>query len=153
FSPPNVYDRSAQIQTQAGLHVLQVSHIPPPWQKDDPKRFPHDLRDAYRYYKELAKRWKDLVPAIEPWNEADISVFGGHTGAEIASMQKASYLGLKAGNPDVIACENVFAIDRHETIDDFAANDVWPYFDTYNIHHYVGVERYPAYYAPHRAAS
>jgi hypothetical protein len=37
FLPPNVYDRSAQIQKEAGLHVLQVSHIAPPWQKDDVK--------------------------------------------------------------------------------------------------------------------
>ena len=38
-----------------------------------------------------------------------IDVFGGHTGCEIASLQKASYLGLKAGNPNVIVCEAVFA--------------------------------------------
>jgi len=53
----------------------------------------------------------------------------------------------------VIACENVFAIDRHETLDDFGANDVSPYFDTYNLHHYVGLKRYPEVYDYHRAVS
>ncbi len=28
-----------------------------------------------------------------------------------------------------------------------------PYFDTYNLHHYVYLEKYPAYYAAHRAVS
>ena len=47
-----------------------------------------------RYGREEVERWH-----WEPWNEPDIDVFGGHTGAEIASLQKAAWLGLKAGNP------------------------------------------------------
>jgi hypothetical protein len=153
FAPHNIYDDTAKLQTEIELKILQVNHNSPPWANPDGRRMPLDLRDAYNFYRAMAKRWQGEVLAFEPWNEADISVFGGHTGAEMASMQKASYLGLKAGNPDVIACENVFAIDRHETLDDFGANDVSPYFDTYNLHHYVGVERYPAFYAAHRAVS
>jgi hypothetical protein len=153
FAGHNIYDDTAKVQTEMGLKILQVDHHSPPWANLDGRRMPLDLRDAYNFYREMAKRWKGQVLAIEPWNEADIKVFGGHTGCEMASMQKASYLGLKAGNPDVVACENVFAIDRHETLDDFGANEVGPYFDTYNLHHYVGVERYPAYYAAHRAVS
>jgi hypothetical protein len=153
FADHNIYDDAARIQSEAGLKILQVNHISPPWANSDGRRFPLDLRDAYRFYREMAKRWKGQVLAIEPWNEADIAVFGGHTGSEIASMQKAAYLGLKAGNPDVIACQNVFATDRKSTLDDFAANEVSAYFDTYNLHHYRWFDQYPEMYARHRAVS
>jgi hypothetical protein len=144
------YDDTARIQTEAALKVLQVNHIPPPWEKDR-KRFPQDLRDVHRFYREIAARWKGQVLAIEPWNEADIEMFGGEMGSEIATLQKAAYLGLKAGNADVIACQNVFAIARKSTLTDFAANDA-P-FDTYNLHHYVWFDQYPAFYAAHHAVS
>ncbi len=153
FAGPNVYDQSARVQTAAGLKVLQVSHIAPAWQSNDPTRFPNDLRDAYRFYREMAKRWRGEVLAFEPWNEAEGAGFGGHTGSEMASMQKASYLGLKAGNPDIIACLNVFAQDITPVLDDYGANEAWPYIETYNFHHYCGVERYASVYANHRRVS
>ena len=90
------------------------------------------------------------VLAFEPWNEADIPMFGGHTGSEIASLQKASYLGLKAGNPRIIACQNVFADHGRAILAEFQANQAWPYFDTFNLHHYAAVNQYPAIYADFR---
>ncbi|MCX7827507.1 MAG: hypothetical protein N2689_18415, partial [Verrucomicrobiae bacterium] len=113
------YDASAAALSGAGLRVLQVNHSTPQWANADPKRFPADLRDAYRFYRAMAARWRGKVQAFEPWNEADIDAFGGHTGSEIASMQKASCLGLKAGNPEVIVCQNVFATHRQAQLEDF----------------------------------
>lgn len=153
FAPPNRYDATARAQSAAGLQVLQVNHSSPQWANPDSRRFPLDLRDAYNFYKAMAARWKGEVVAFEPWNESDISVFGGHTGAEIASLQKAGYLGLKAGNPGVIACQNVFAVAQHEILSDFGRNAAWPYFDTFNLHHYAAVEAYPQIYAEFRAVS
>jgi hypothetical protein len=150
---PNQYDFSAQIQTAAGLQVLQVMHVSASWANPNVKRFAPDLRDIYRFYREMARRWKDDVAAFEPWNEADISEFGGHTGSEMASVQKAAYLGLKAGNPKVTACLNPFAIRRAATLEDFQANEAWPYYDTYNFHHYEQLDHYPSLYADHRAVS
>ena len=147
------YDASARIQAAAGLRVLQVNHSSPSWANPRTRRFPEDLRDAHRFYREMARRWAGQVVAFEPWNEADIIQFGGHTGAEIASMQKASYLGLKAGNPRVIACQNVFASTNRATLADFAENQAWPYFDTFNLHHYDKTDDYPGIYAAWRAAS
>ncbi len=147
------YDDTARKQAQAGLRVLQVYHDSPSWAGDDPKRAPSDLRDAYRFAQAVAGRWRGQVLAFEPWNEADIQAFGGHTGAEIAALQKASYLGLKAGNPDVIVRQNVFASPQPNTLGDFTANAVWPYFDTFNFHHYCPLDEYPAVYAAFRAAS
>jgi hypothetical protein len=115
--------------------------------------FPLDLRDIYAFYKEMAHRWQGQVEAFEPWNEADIKEFGGHTGSEMATLQKAAYLGLKAGNSNVIACLNVFAIRRKATLSDFGANEAWPYFDTFNLHHYEPLQNYPQLYADFRAVS
>ena len=153
FVPDTRYDASAKVQVATGLQVLQVSHVSAPWANPNTKRFPLDLRDIYQFYREMARRWKGEVRAIEPWNEADIPMFGGHTGSEMASLQKAAYFGLKAGNPDVIACLNVFAIHRATALHDFQANEAWPYFDTFNLHCYDPLQGYPKAYADFRAVS
>jgi hypothetical protein len=153
FAPSTRYDTSAEVQVAAGLQVLQVGHVSAPWANPNPKRFPPDLRDIYRFYREMAHRWQGRVLAIEPWNEADIKEFGAHTGSEMASLQKAAYFGLKAGNPKVIACQNVFAIHRAATLRDFDANEAWPYFDTFNLHCYDPLQGYPKAYADFRAVS
>ena len=151
FASETRYDRSARIQAAAGLRVLQVAHLSPAWANPNAKRFPLDLRDPYDFYRALARRWRGTVGAFEPWNEADIKEFGGHTGSEMASFQKAAWLGLKAGNPDVIACLNVLALHRKATLEDLTENEVWPYFDTYNLHHYEPFAKYAQVYADHRA--
>ncbi len=153
FAGTNQYDSSAETQSGAGLQVLQVAHTSPTWANPEGRRFPLDLRDVYSFYREMARRWRGEVSAFEPWNEADIPLFGGHTGSAMASLQKAAYLGLKAGNPDVIACQNVFAIRRGATLRDFQDNEVWPYFDTFNLHNYEPLENYPALFADFRAVS
>jgi hypothetical protein len=153
FAPSTRYDSSAQAQVTAGLQVLQVGHASAPWANPNTKHFPFDLRDLYQFYREMARRWQGQVGGIEPWNEADIAMFGGHTGSEMASLQKAAYLGLKAGNPKVIACQNVFAIHREATLHDFDANEAWPYFDTFNLHCYEGLQQYPKAFADFRAVS
>src|SRR5208282_6036049 len=102
FASTDRYDWSVQAQSAAGLKVLEVDHLSPPWANPNTKRFPLDLRDAFNFYRTLAQRWRGEIDAFEPWNEADITMFGGHTGGEMASLQKAAYLGLKAGNPKII---------------------------------------------------
>jgi hypothetical protein len=147
------YERTMRIEREMGLKILQVNHASPPWASKDASRFPEDLRDAYHFYRGLAARWKGLADAIEPWNEPDIIPFGAHTGCEIASFQKAAYLGLKAGNPDLPVNGTVFAIDRAETLDEFGANEMVPYFDRYDLHHYVRLDEYSRAYGRHRAIS
>jgi hypothetical protein len=153
FVADSRYDASAKAQVAAGLKVLQVGHASPPWANTNSMHFPRDLRDIYAFCREMAHRWQGQVEAFEPWNEADIKEFGGHTGSEMATLQKAAYLGLKAGNSNVIACLNVFAIHRQSTLSDFGANDAWPYFDTFNLHHYEQLQGYPKLYADFRAVS
>jgi len=140
-------------QRAAGLQVLEVNHASAPWANPNSMHFPPDLRDIYNFERELAQRWAGGVEAFEPWNEADIKEFGGHTGSEMASLQKAAYLGLKAGNPKVIACQNVFAIHRAATLRDFAANEAGAYFDTFNLHCYDPLQGYPKAFEDFRAVS
>jgi hypothetical protein len=147
------YEKAMRIEREEGLKILQVNHISPPWAAKNPTHFPDDLRDAYNFYRGLAKRWHGMIDAIEPWNEPDLEIFGGHTGCEIASFQKASYLGLKAGDPELPACQAVFAIDRAETLEEFGTNDTYPYFDRYDLHHYIGLPAYARAYGRHRAVS
>jgi hypothetical protein len=71
----------------------------------------------------------------------------------MASLQKAAYLGLKAGNPRVIACLNVLAEHRTAILQDLNANEAWPYFDTFNLHHYEGFSHYAKLYADFRSVS
>lgn len=150
FKPRTRYDAAAEIQSAAGLKVLQVYHASPKWANPETKRFPIDLRDGYRFLKAVATRWKGKVLAYEPWNEADIHVFGGHTGAEMASLQKAAYWAIKSASPDTIVCWNVFATNNAAHLEDIAANDVLPYCDTFNFHHYRPLEDYPSLYESFR---
>ena len=138
------YDTSAAIQKRHGLKVLQVFHMTPDWawesalDGEHPSgRFARDLRDVYRFCKAMAQRYHGQVLAWEPWNEANVSTFGGHTVDEMCSFQKAAFMGFKAGDPTVTVCWNVYtttptSLHTRGLLD----NEAWSYYDTYNIHTY-----------------
>jgi hypothetical protein len=146
FADHTRYDDAIRAATKAGLRVLEVNHQAPEWAGTNTTRFPEDLRAVFEFYKHVGSRWKGSVRAVEPWNEADIDVFGGHIGSEIATFQKAAWLGLKAGNPDLLVCQNVFALAQPSIMKDFRANATDPYYETFNFHHYVPPDEYPALY-------
>lgn len=150
FHAATRYDDSARILRGAGLEVLQVYHGTPGWaltphlDKDKAtKRFPRDLRDPYRFCRAAAGRFKGAIQAWEPWNEANIPGFGGHLIDEMVALQKASYLGFKAGDPSLTVCWNVYAGSGTALhVQGVAEGGGWPYYDTYNHHTYSGVEQY-----------
>ncbi|MHB8954369.1 MAG: hypothetical protein ACYC4U_15470 [Pirellulaceae bacterium] len=157
FVDATTYDTSAALQHQFGLKILQVFHDTPPWAAtapDETGRFPGDLRTVYQLGQALGRRFCGQVQAWEPWNEANVATFGGHTMDEICSYQKAAYLGFKAGDPQVTVCWNV--ITGVPTDDQTAAvleNETWPYFDTYNLHTYDWSHGYEAMWEPVRRAA
>lgn len=153
FADNTIYDKMVDLQSRAGFQVLQVNHSTPAWAGANGKRFPEDLRDAYRFYRSMATRWKGKVTAWEPWNEADIDAFGGHTGAERAAFQKACFFGIRDGDPSASVGLNVWAGRSRPHIADLDSQDVLPYVDTYNVHHYDGVDGYPGVYGAHRRAA
>ena len=146
-------DATAHIQSAAGLRVLQVHHDTPAWAGPLPTRFALDLRSVFELNRAVALRWRGQVSAFEPWNEADIDVFGGHTGSEMATFQKAAFLGLRIGNREALVCQNAFATPRQATLDDYLANRPAAYLDTFNLHHYLDPEAYAQTYAKFREVS
>jgi hypothetical protein len=161
YAADTTYDSAATVQTRLGLKVLQVFHDTPRWATDPnldgaraSGRFPRDLRVLFDFCKTMAQRYRGRVLAWEPWNEANIPTFGGHTIDEMCSLQKAAYLGFKAGDPNVIVCWNVYAgsgtpLHSRGVIE----NETWPYFETYNIHSYDRPEQYAERFAPAREAA
>src|ERR1700722_10219643 len=99
FAAHTRYDDTTRLQTDAGLQVLDVNHIAPAWSGTNAGHFPADLRVVHDFYQRLAARWHGKIEALEPWNEADLKEFGGHTGSEMATFQKAAFLGMRAGDP------------------------------------------------------
>jgi hypothetical protein len=161
YGRDTTYDTAATTQAGYGLKVLQVFHDTPRWATEPNLdgaraggRFPRDLRVLFDFCRTMAQRYHGRVPAWEPWNEANIPTFGGHTIDEMCSLQKAAYLGFKAGDPNVIVCWNVYAgsgtpLHSRGVIE----NEVWPYFETYNIHSYDRPEQYAERFAPAREAA
>jgi hypothetical protein len=152
FAATTTYDTSADIHVASGLKVLQVFHDTPEWAAADSGsrgRYASDLRDVYRFCKAMAIRFKGRVHAWEPWNEANVADFGGHTADEMCSYQKAAYLGFKAGDPNVIVCWNVStAVPTRLHTNVVLANETWSYFDTYNIHTYDWPDSYERLWEP-----
>ncbi len=153
FAGSEPYESAIQAELDAGLRVLLVNHSSPAWTRSEGPRFPSDLRDVRHFYHEVARRWQGKVRAFEPWNEADMKVFGAHTGSEIAAFQKAAYWGLKTGNPGaIVGLAPLFYHDRNR-LADLAANQAWTGFDTFNFHHYAPVAELAGIYADFRAVS
>ncbi len=157
FAKHTDYDISATVHAKAGLKTLQVFHDKPKWSEvvsERHGRFPADLRDVYRFCKEMAVRFKGRVQAWEPWNEANAGNFGGQTIDEMCYMQKAAYLGFKAGDPDLIVGWNAYggiSTDLHTK--GVLANEAWSYFDTYNFHTYSWAIAYNDQWKPVREAA
>ncbi len=157
FAQQTTYDTSATLQHGFGLKVLQVFHDTPPWAatgRDGRGRFPGDLRHAYRLAREMSRRFEGRVQAWEPWNEANVATFGGHTIDEICSYQKAAYLGFKAGAADVTVGWSVTtAVPTQRQTEGVLRNKTWSYFDTYNIHTYDWAHDYERLWGPARIAA
>jgi hypothetical protein len=162
FAAATSYDTAADLQARHGLRVLQVFHGTPSWATEpgldggpNPgRRFPRDLRFLHAFCREMGTRYRGKVQAWEPWNEANIDVFGGHTTDEMCALQKAAYLGFKAGDPSLTVGWNVFAGSPNATSADLIlANEADACMDTFNIHSYSPVESYPAEFTHTRRAA
>ena len=155
--PTTTYDTSADAHRDAGVKVLQVFHDTPPWAReagDGGGWFAPDLRQVYELGRQLAFRFQGRVGAWEPWNEANVAMFGAHTVDQMCSWQKAAWLGFKAGDPDVIVGWNATAaVPTPAHTVGVLANETWPYFDTYNLHTYDWSHSYTELWKPAREAA
>jgi hypothetical protein len=96
---------------------------------------------------------KGKLAAIEPWNEADLPSFGGETGSEIASFQKVATLGIKSVAPTTLVNLAPLAYANRGHLVELAANELEPYFDSYSVHVYDDVTRYPEILSLHKQVS
>jgi hypothetical protein len=132
------YDDAAEIQVKHGLKVYQVFHDTPGWARKDgrSRSFPDDLRDAYSFAAEMARRFKGKVHAWELWNEPDIEVFSNELGDAYAALAKAMYLGFKSVDPEIQVLLCSFAMAPGRFAETMFQNRLQNYFDIYNYHIY-----------------
>jgi hypothetical protein len=94
------------------------------------------------------------VQAWEPWNEANVQTFGGHTVDQMCAWQKAAWFGFKAGDPHLVVGWNVVTtVPTDQHAEGLALNGGWAYFDTYNIHTYDWAHDYANLWGPARATA
>jgi hypothetical protein len=157
FLEQTKYDRTATVQSSAGLEVLQVFHTMPPWARDAAEgnqRPRGNLRHLYQFCEEMARRFGGRVDAWEPWNEGNADNFGGLTMDELCSLQKAAYLGFKHGNPALTVCWAPLAgANTPAQAEAVLRNETWPYYDVYSIHSYDWPHAYPRLWEPARRAA
>jgi hypothetical protein len=151
------YDTSARVHAGEGLGILQVFHDTPVWARQQGQgsgRFAPDLRDVYAFARGVAQRFRGRVGAWEPWNEGNVATFGGHTVDEMCSWQKAAWLGFKSADAGLVVGWNATAaVPTDEHTRGLLLNEVWPYFDTYNIHSYDWAHGYEELWKPAREAA
>ncbi|MCC6795717.1 MAG: hypothetical protein IT366_11425 [Candidatus Hydrogenedentes bacterium] len=157
FADHTKYDDSAAIQSAEGLQILQVFHTLPKWAlapESSPTRPRLDLAKLYLFCKGVAARFRGKVQAWEPWNEGNASNFGGYTLDELCAIQKAAYLGFKAGDPSLTVCWNPLGGINIETqTRSILRNATWPYYDVYSIHSYDWPHGYEQYWRHAREAA
>lgn len=144
------YDAVAEAYSAQGVRVYQIWHDSPGWTRPgkEGSRNPDDLRDVYRFARRVAERYKGSVEAWEVWNEPDIG-FWPDLGDTFAGLQKAAYLGFKAGDPDLPVlqgsfCRGYCAFDEHL----FEAG-LADYFDIFNWHIYASPGAYAGVLGPY----
>jgi hypothetical protein len=138
------YQTVADTLDDQGVRVYQIFHDSPGWtHPGEQTRNPDDLRHVYRFTKEAAGHFRGQIPAWEPWNEPDIGFFD-QLGDKYAGIQKAAYLGFKAGNPDVDVLLCSLCRGHSAFSDNIFECGVADYMDVFNFHTYSPVDRYVA---------
>ena len=157
FASHTKYDVSADLQSAQGLRILQVFHTRPTWAlapSSNPERPRTDLRLLYEFCRGMAERFEGRVQAWEPWNEGNARNFGGFTMDELCALQKAAYLGFKAGDPNLTVCWNPLGgINIESQAQGILRNETWPYYDVYSIHSYDWPHAYEDLWRHARAAA
>jgi len=138
------YDTVATLLADQKVNVYQIFHDTPAWThpSEGKTRNPDDLRTVYRFAKAAGRHFAGRIQAWEVWNEADIE-FWPDLADRFAGLQKAAYLGFKAGAPDV----KVLLVSLCQGPTNFSRNlfacGVADYYDIFNFHIYNSPANYP----------
>jgi hypothetical protein len=138
------YQSVADTLAKHQVRAYQIFHDSPGWTRPSgAERCPDDLRDVYRFTTEGASHFAGSILAWEPWNEPDISFFP-ETSDRYAGIQKAAYLGLKAGLRDARVLTCSFCRGRSEFSDGTFASGAADYAEVFNFHTYAPISTYEA---------
>jgi len=136
------YETVADVLQSQGVREYQIFHDSPAWtHPGEDTRCPDDLRTVYRFTKEAASHFAGRILAWEPWNEPDISFFD-QLGDRYAGLQKAAYLGFKAGNPNVPVLTCSLCRGRSDFSDNVFECGLADYADVFNFHTYSPIVAY-----------
>lgn len=137
------YQTVAEAFHAEGVRVYQIFHDSPWWAREKGRETPNvaDLRDFYRVTKAAAEHFAETIQAWEVWNEPDIGFFPD-LADRFAGIQKACYLGLKAGNPNAPVLQGSFCRGLCRFDEALFEQGIAPYFDVFNWHIYNTPESY-----------
>lgn len=137
------YQTVAEAFHAEGVRVYQIFHDSPWWAREQGRETPNvaDLRDFYRLTKAAAAHFAGTIQAWEVWNEPDIGFFPD-LADRFAGIQKACYLGLKAGNPAAPVLQGSFCRGLCRFDEALFEQGIAPYFDVFNWHIYNTPENY-----------
>ena len=144
------YLENAELFRQRGAAVSGMFHDAPAWAGTAAPResLPSDLGALHAFCRDAAAAFGDRMEDWEFWNEEDIH-FAKEPVWEYVAAMKAAYLGFKAARPDMPVLSGALCQmpDSTRYNDVFFMNDAARYFDVFNYHTYVRLERYRELFA------
>lgn len=138
------FEEYQDILREFGLKSCVTNHTAPVWAKESAdSMLPNDPLAVYQFMKTLAEKFGRQT-AFEFWNEQDLVFFTKEPAWDFATMMKAAYLGLKAGDPDQLVLPGGFCFPMDKGYNRTAmSNGLAGYFDVFNIHCYDPLQKYP----------
>jgi len=141
------YADNAKLLSDRGVSQCLMCEDGAPWARgqDIPgsKKLPDNLFALYDYTKNGAAKLAGKTLAWEFWNEEDSAGYCVEPAWDFAAAHKAAYLGLKEGNPKILALNGSFCI--HPPVGyDFLLfeNGMGDYVDVFNYHTYANFSEY-----------
>ncbi len=136
------YFDNAQTLRSHGIKISGMYHDAADWAKRNPK-LPRDMVAAYTFAKIMAEQFGDCMADWEFWNEEDIG-FASEPVWDYAAAMKASALGFKAGNKEVLVGNGAIALGPYATPypNKLFDNEIGKYLDFYNYHTYDDISTY-----------
>lgn len=131
-------ERKRQLASEYGIAVLELFHDTPPYVLSEDfvtGKYPVDLQQSSRSWREIAARWGRFWQALEVWNEPD---HGFLPGDQQTAFQKAVSYAAYEGNPGVKLVGGVFSGGNTspEMIGVYVRNGLLEVSDAISFHNY-----------------
>ncbi len=118
----------------------------PPEFRKDRNGFPSSLVDVYRFARACAEKFRGKSLCWEFWNEQDQGSLFLPAPWKYTALQKAAWLGFKAGDPECLVSAGSFCtypLGGEMISGTMFAGELAEYCDLFNFHIYTPLSRYP----------